>query len=141
MNVNVYETIVIFDASLGDEATEAAIAKVAELITSGGGEILKTDVWGRRRMAYEINKHTRGNFVLYLHRSPSDLILKLEKSFKVNDQVIKFMNVRLEKKQSAAAVRAAEAAAEAPVEAPAAETAEAPAAEAAPAAGAESPAE
>jgi len=141
MNVNVYETIVIFNASLGDEASEAAIAKVAELITSGGGEILKTDIWGRRRMAYEINKHTRGNFVLFLHRSPSDLILKLERAFKVYDQVIKFMNVRLEKKQSAAAVRQAQAAVEAAAAEAASPATEAPATEAAPAAGAESPAE
>ncbi len=62
--MNVYETIVIFNASLNDEATEAVIAKVSELITGNGGTVLKTDVWGRRKMSYEINKQTRGNYVM-----------------------------------------------------------------------------
>lgn len=129
--MNIYETIIIFDASLTDEATESSIQRVKDLITAEGGEVLKTDPWGRRRMTYEINKHQRGYYVLFLFKAPPATIKKMEDFFKVHDPVVKTMTVRLEKKQREAALRSLVEEAQAP-EAPSAEvsTAEAPAAEA-----------
>lgn len=97
--MNVYENIVIFDASLADENIEAATAKIKELIESSGGELLKADAWGRRKLGYEISKHSKGFFTLFLFRSPSALIKKIEDFYKVYDPVIKFMVIKLEKKQ------------------------------------------
>jgi small subunit ribosomal protein S6 len=160
--MNVYENIVIFNPSLPDEEIETATTRIKDLIASEKGEVLKVDPWGRRKLAYEINKQTRGFYTLLLFRAPSPVVRKLEELYKVYDPVFKYMIVKLEKKQMEAALKAlaeaeakaaeAEAkAAESPAEeAPAAESpaeeapaAESPAAEApaAEAPAAESPAE
>lgn len=104
--MNVYENIVIFNAALSEEALEAANKKVKDLIIAGGGEILKTDLWGRRKLGYEINKHKQGHFILYLFRSPSTAVRPLEDLYKIFEPVIKYMIIKLEKKQREAAVAA-----------------------------------
>jgi len=106
MNVNVYENIVIFNPNLSDEEIEAATQRVKDLITGGQGEVLKAEPWGRRKLAYELNKQSRGFYVLFLFRAPSGLVKTLEDFYKVFDPVFKFMVVRLEKKQREAALRA-----------------------------------
>jgi len=107
--VNNYENVVIFNAELSDEDFGANVRKISELITGMQGEILKTDHWGRRRLAYAINKNAKGNYVMFLFRAPSNVIKKLEEYYKVNDQIIKFMVVKLEKKQTEGTLKALEA--------------------------------
>lgn len=103
--MNVYETIAILDASLPDEAIEASTRKITDIITAEGGEILKADPWGRRRMGYAINKHQRGFYTLLLYSAPPTVVKKLEDFYRVHDPVVKAMNVKLEKKQREAALR------------------------------------
>ena len=95
--MNVYENIVILDASLSDEGIQEATGKITELITASGGEILKIDPWGRRKLAYEIKKQTKGYYVMFVFKGPSTLNKKLEDYYKVLDAVFKFMIVKLEK--------------------------------------------
>jgi len=114
--MNIYENIIILNASLSDEDTEASTNKIKSLITNSGGEILKVDVWGRRKLANEVKKQKKGFYVLLVFRSASSLIRKLEDYYKVFDPVIKYMAIKLEKKQSAhvlASLSQAEAAAKA----------------------------
>ncbi len=128
--MNLYECITILDAGLNDDAINEAIEKIQGIITKGGGEILKTDQWGRRKLAYEINHHSRGYYVLFVYHAPSDVNRKMEDTFKVYDPVIKFMLMRLDKKQASGTLKALEAekAAKAAAEAaPAAAAAPAPA--------------
>jgi len=106
--LNTYENIVILDASLSDEAVSSAVEKIKELITASGGEVLKADSWGRRKLGYEINKHTKGFFVLFLFKAPPELIKKLEGYYKVSDTVVKFMVVKLGKKEIQALAPAAQ---------------------------------
>lgn len=124
--MNIYENIIIFNASLTDEETEASTKKIKDLITNSGGEILKADVWGRRKLANELKKQKKGFYVLLVFRSASALIRKLEDYYKVFDPVIKYMVIKLEKKQSAHVLESlsqaeAEAAAKAAATAAAAE--------------------
>ena len=117
--MNIYENIVILNASLSDEEIETASGKIKDLITNSGGEILKTDVWGRRKLAYEIKKQKKGFYLLLVFKSPSAAIKKLEGYYKVFDPVVKYMVIKLEKKQAEAALKStatAEAAAVEPVE-------------------------
>jgi small subunit ribosomal protein S6 len=102
--MNIYENIIILNASLTDEDTEASVKKIKDLITNSGGEILKADMWGRRKLANEVKKQKKGFYVFLLFRSPSPVIRKLEDYYKVFDPVIKHMVVKLEKKQSARAL-------------------------------------
>lgn len=96
--MNIYENIVILNASLSDEEIETATGKIRDLIANAGGVLLKTDVWGRKKLAYEIKKHKKGFYLLFLFQAPSSLIKKLEDYYKVYDPVVKFMVIRLDKK-------------------------------------------
>lgn len=110
--MNIYENIIILNASLSDEEIEAASGKIKDLITNSGGEIFKVDVWGRRKLAYEVKKQKKGFYLLLFFKSPSTAIRMLEDYYKVFDPVVKYMVLRLEKKQAEAVLKSAAAAAE-----------------------------
>lgn len=119
--MDIYENIIILNASLSDEDIEAASGKIKDLITSSGGEILKVDVWGRRKLAYEIEKQNKGFYLLLFFKSPSSAIRKLEDYYKVFDPVVKYMVLKLPKKQSDAVLQSISAGTGAPVSAEKAE--------------------
>lgn len=97
--MNVYENILILDPSLSDEAIEEATQKIKDLITGAGGEVLKVDPWGRKKLAYVLNKQSRGFYSLLLFKAPPDTVKKLEDYYNVSDFIVKFMVLKLEKKQ------------------------------------------
>lgn len=99
--MNIYENIVILNASLSDEDLEAATGKIQDLITKAGGEMLKVDIWGRKKLAYEVKKHKKGFYILFVFRAAPSLIKKIEGYYKVFDPVIKYMVIKLGKKQIA----------------------------------------
>ena len=97
--MNIYENMVILNAGISDEEADSAINKIKELVASQGGEVLKVDVWGRRRLSYEIKKQKKGLYVLFFYKAPSATIKKLEDFFKVFDTVLKYMVIKLGAKQ------------------------------------------
>ncbi len=99
--MNYYENLLIIDPALDDKETEKTIDRVRDVITKSGGEILKTDKWGRRRLAYPIKKHADGFYTLLLFKAPSSSIAEIERLFKVLDSVLKFIIVKLKKKEIA----------------------------------------
>ena len=99
--MNFYETVVILNPSLGEEEAKAVIDKITDLLKNAEGEVFKVEVWGKRRLAYEMSKQKMGNYVFLLFKAPSAAIRKLEDYFKVLDIVLKFMVVKLGKKQIA----------------------------------------
>lgn len=98
--MNIYENIVILDAALADEEAEAAITKIKELIVDQGGEVLKVDIWGRKKLAYEIKKQKKGLYVLLFYKTPSAAIKKIEELYKVFDAVLKYIIIKLNAKQA-----------------------------------------
>lgn len=109
--MNIYENIVILNAALPDEEISAAITKIKDLVTNAGGETVKADLWGRRKLAYEIKKQQKGFYVLFVFKTPAATIRKLEELYKVFDPIIKYMVIKLGTKQIKAfeAAQAAEA--------------------------------
>jgi len=97
--MNYYEKVMILDSNLDDNAVNETVERVKNVIVSKGGEIFKTENWGRRKLAYELNKHQKGNYFLLFFKSPPDTILELEKLSKIVDSIIKFMVVRIVKKK------------------------------------------
>lgn len=97
--MNVYESMIILNAAISDEDADAAIAKIKDVITGQGGEVLKVDVWGRRKLAYEIRKQKKGLYVLLFYKAPSSTVKKLEEFFKVFDTVLKYIVLKLGRKQ------------------------------------------
>lgn len=97
--MNFYENIVIINGSLGDEEIKAATEKVKNLITGFGGEILKAEEWGKKKLAYEVKKQKKGFYLFLIFKAPSAAIKKIEDYYRVYDPIIKHMVLRLGKKQ------------------------------------------
>jgi len=104
--MNLYEKIVILNPEIEDKAVEETVEKVKDKITKQGGEILKFENWGTRKLAYELNKHDKGIYILLLFKAPASTILELERLCKVTDTIIKFMVVKLQRKKQIEAVMA-----------------------------------
>ncbi len=97
--MNYYEKIVILDPNLDDGSAEEIVEKIRGVVIKHGGEILKTENWGRRKLAYILNKQQKGNYILLQFKAPPPTISELEKLCNVVDSVLKFMVVKLTKKK------------------------------------------
>lgn len=106
--MNTYENIVIFDPSLNDEAIEQAVSSITSLIVNNGGEVLKIDKWGLRKLAYELNKRKQGIYILFLFKASPGFIKKLEEYYRLQDNVVKFMIIKLGKKELTALAKSLE---------------------------------
>ena len=128
--MNRYEMIYIIDTGLEEAARKELIEKVSALIENNGGEIEKVDeTWGKRRLAYAIDYKTEGWYVLVTFKAPVELPRELERNLQINENVLRYLVVKLVEKRSGVKPRANRPA---PVEAPA-EAEAAPAVEDAPA--------
>lgn len=128
-----YESVVILDPEVPDDDIAAFTAKYGDLIKTSGGEIIKIEDWGYKRLAYLIKKKERGRYILFDFVGIPSLIDELERQFKISEDVLKFLSVKLDDEVDLEAFKSKpEEAAETPAapETPAAESAE-PAAEAA----------
>ena len=96
--MNKYETIFILHPSLDEEAIKANIEKFSGVIENGKGVIENIDLWGRRKLAYEIKKQTEGIYVLVTYSAPSELPKELDRIFRISDSVIRHMIINLDDK-------------------------------------------
>ncbi len=97
--MNYYENIFILSPELDDNAVESALERVKNVILKNGGEILKTENWGRKKLAYDLKKQNKGVYLFLVFKSPSSAISELERFYKVLEPLLKFMVVKLRKKQ------------------------------------------
>jgi small subunit ribosomal protein S6 len=97
--MNYYEHIVIVDSSLEEDGISAAEKRTVETIEKSGGEIIKIERWGRRRLSYIINKHENGYYIFYVFKAPGTTIKPLDNLYKVLDVVFKYMIIKLGKKE------------------------------------------
>ena len=91
-----YELVLIINPELEDTETESLIEGIKGNIESNGGEVLKVDPWGRRRLAFPIKKNTDGYYVLLIFRSEPVYVLQLSNSFRVIESIIRHMVVLFE---------------------------------------------
>src|SRR5574340_492126 len=97
--MNIYENVLILNASLPDEEINSSVSKIKDIIVNAGGEILLSEMWGRRKLAYDIKKQNKGFYALLIFKTPAATIRKLEEYYKVFDPVIKYMVIKLDQKQ------------------------------------------
>lgn len=126
--MNKYELIYIIDTTLEEAARKELIEKFNGIIAANGGEVVKVDEWGKRRLAYSIDYKTEGYYVYVAFNGASELPKELSRNLGINESVIRSQIVKLLEKKSSVkprAVRVApvseEAAAPAPAAAPAVE--------------------
>ena len=118
-----YECTFICSPELDSTKVEEMVAKVSKIIETSGGTIKNLQQLGKKKLAYNIKKFREGNYVYVDFESNGSVVLSLENFFKVNDDVIRFLTVKVEpKKKVVKKAKAVEkkqetvAATEAPVE-------------------------
>lgn len=89
-----YETIFVVNPDLGDDETQNVINKFTGIISSTGGVQLKMEDWGRRRLAYKIDKFSQGYYVLVDFAGQPAGLMELERNLKIDDRIIRFLSVK-----------------------------------------------
>ena len=91
-----YETLFVIKPDLTEEATAAVVNKFTALIADNGGTVENVNVWGKRRLAYPIEKHVEGYYVLVNFKSEANLPLELNRVFGITDEILRNIVVRSE---------------------------------------------
>lgn len=89
-----YESIYILKPTLEEEAITALVERFSTVVTEQGGRIEKIDQWGIRRLAYPIRDFKEGYYVLMLFDAEAEVPSELERIYKIQDDVIRYMIVR-----------------------------------------------
>ncbi|MBM4170759.1 MAG: 30S ribosomal protein S6 [Ignavibacteria bacterium] len=97
MQTKTYESVVIINAALEDVQIETTAARILETITTHGGEIIEADKWGRKRLAYPIKKSKSGYYLVLRFIAPSSLIATLERNYRLDENVIRYLTISLDK--------------------------------------------
>jgi len=89
--VRPYETLFFTEPTIADEAIDALLAKVEGAITRYGGEVEKVNRWGKRNLAYVVEKHTEGYYILVDFKGSPEVLKELERFYLINQTVLRFM--------------------------------------------------
>ena len=98
-----YEVMYIAAPETADEDVTKLNETIEQLIVKEGGSIVKTELMGRRKLAYPIKKKTEGHYTLFEIEGSGQEIAELERRFRVNDAVIRFVTVRVDEERKTAA--------------------------------------
>jgi small subunit ribosomal protein S6 len=91
-----YQSVLILKPDIDEERVAEALEKIGEFIKSNGGECLKVENWGKKRLAYRVKKNRFGIYLNLYHTLESAKVIELETKYKLYELIIKYMVVRLE---------------------------------------------
>ena len=94
-----YELVYVVSPEANDEQVAELHTQVEAIVQRMGGQIEKTDNWGRRKLAYEIGRHKEGTYVLEVINGGGDLMKEIDRRLKVTDLVIRHLVVRVDEEQ------------------------------------------
>ena len=94
----IYETTFIVNATLDDAQIDAVIEKVKEVIVKNGGDVRSLEKWGRKRLAYTVDKKNNGFYAFFEFKIPGDLIAKMDRHYQLDEQIIRYLTIQLDKK-------------------------------------------
>ena len=95
--MNKYESVVIINSSVEEEGIKALIQKFTDVINNDG-KLEKIDELGKRKLAYEVKKCSEGYYLVIYFEANTTLISELERIYRITDEVIKFMTIRIDRK-------------------------------------------
>ena len=93
--MNKYESVIIINPSVDEEGMKALIQKFTDIINSEG-KVEKVNELGKKRLAYEIKKNREGYYVVFDFEAKPELIAELERNYRIEDAVLKFISVKKE---------------------------------------------
>lgn len=91
-----YEVGIVISPDLEEEALTEFVGKINQWITDGDGQVLKMDHWGRRKLAYQINKFREGYYVFVTAEMAPGAIKTLENNFNISESVLRYLTIRVD---------------------------------------------
>ena len=93
--MNKYESVVIINPTVDEEGVKALVEKFSALINNDG-KVEKVDSLGKRKLAYEVKKQKEAYYEVFYFEANPELIAELERNYRITDEVIKFMTMKVE---------------------------------------------
>jgi len=97
-----YELMLIIRPDAPDEKAAAVIDRTTRYVVASGGQIVKVAPWGRRRLAYPIDRHREGSYHIILFEAPGEAIVELEHTLLITEEVLRHLVTRVERPVKAA---------------------------------------
>jgi small subunit ribosomal protein S6 len=92
-----YELMLVLRPDAPDERSQAVIDRTTRQIVAAGGQIVKVAPWGRRRLAYPIERYREGSYHIVLFEAPSDAIVELERGLLITEELLRHLVTRVER--------------------------------------------
>jgi small subunit ribosomal protein S6 len=118
-----YELVFVVRPDVADEDLEVIKDRTTRIIEEREGKMLDVEDWGKRRLAYDIRKYSKGHYFLFRYLGGTDAVNEIERTFRIDDSVLRFLHIKeddrvdVETRVAEFAARRAAAEAAAPVEA------------------------
>jgi small subunit ribosomal protein S6 len=93
--LNAYETIYIVKPSLSEEEIAKITDKIKTLIEKDGGEIIGTESFEKKRLAYEVRKEKRGIYLILHFKGTPAILLELEQTYRLSETIIKYLTIKI----------------------------------------------
>jgi small subunit ribosomal protein S6 len=92
-----YELMLVLRPDLPDDRTQAVLDRTTRSVTGAGGQIAKVAPWGRRRLAYPIDRYREGSYHIVLFDAPAEAIAELERGLLITEEVLRHLVTRVER--------------------------------------------
>jgi small subunit ribosomal protein S6 len=92
-----YELMLVIRPDVADDKSQALVDRTTRQIVTAGGQIVKVAPWGRRRLAYPIDRHREGSYQIILFEAPAEAIAELEHSLLITEEVLRHLVTRVER--------------------------------------------
>ena len=89
-----YELMLVLRPDAPDDKASAVIDRTTRYVVSAGGQIVKVAPWGRRRLAYPIDRHREGSYHIIVFEAPAEATLELERSLQITEEVLRYLVTR-----------------------------------------------
>ncbi|HEX5014584.1 MAG TPA: 30S ribosomal protein S6 [Candidatus Limnocylindrales bacterium] len=92
-----YELMLVLRPDVADDRAQAVIDRTTRQISAGGGQIIKVAPWGRRRLAYQIDRYREGSYHIVLFEAPGEAIVEMERGLLITEEVLRHLVTRVER--------------------------------------------
>jgi small subunit ribosomal protein S6 len=92
-----YELMLVLRPDVPDDRSQAIIDRTTRQITAAGGQIVKVAPWGRRRLAYPIDRYREGSYHIVIFESPGEAIIELERGLLITEELLRHLVTRVER--------------------------------------------
>jgi len=105
-----YETILVGVPTLTDDEFSEIVSSLQATVTEGKGTVIRTEPWGKRKLAYRVQKFDEAHYALLFYEGPSSLVHELERRIRMNERLMRFLTVKVDWEEKVARAAAEKAA-------------------------------